>query len=168
MTAKTNLSAERLRELLNYDPLSGNLTWKIRTSNRIKVGDIAGALLLTGYLSISIDGKLHRAHRLVWLWVYGVWPDAELDHINGVRTDNRIANLRDVTSSMNQQNLRSARGGTHSGLLGVHKTDKVNKKWRASIKVDGKEKHIGIFFTKEAAQIAYLDVKRKLHVGCTI
>lgn len=167
--ASSSLTAERLRELLDYDPLSGNLTWKLRTSNRVKVGDVAGALLLTGYLSISIDGNLHRAHRLVWLWMYGVWPDADLDHINGIRTDNRISNLRDVCRSTNQQNLRKARGErTHSGMLGVYKSDKARKKWRSSIKTNGKDKHLGYFLTKEDAQFAYLEAKRQIHTGCTI
>ena len=169
MTAKTNLSAERLRELLDYDPLTGNFTWKLRTSNRIKVGDVAGTQMKTGYWSISIDGELYRAHRLVWLWIHGVWPDADIDHKNGIRTDNRIDNLRDASRSINQQNLRSARGdNTHSGLLGVYMTDKLEKPWRSSINVDGKDKYLGNFCTREEAQSAYITAKRMLHAGCTI
>lgn len=167
--ATSILTAQRLREVLDYDQATGVLSWKTRNSNRINIGDHAGAMLKTGYLSISIDGKLHRAHRLVWLWIHGVWPDGELDHINGVRTDNRIANLRDVSRTTNQQNLRSARGdNTHSGMLGVHLTDKIEKPWRSSIKTAGKYKHLGNFFTKEDAHSAYLDAKRKLHAGCNI
>lgn len=167
--ATSILTAQRLREVLDYDQETGILTWKIQSSNRIKVGSQAGAMLKTGYLSISIDGKLHRAHRLVWLWVHGVWPDDDLDHINGIRTDNRIANLRDVSRTTNQQNLRAARGdNTHSGMLGVYRTDKVGKPWRASIKIDGKDKHLGNFSTKEDSYSAYIDAKRKLHAGCTI
>lgn len=163
------LSAERLREVLHYDPETGVFTWKVRTSNRVNVGSAAGAMLKTGYLSICIDSKFYRAHRLAWLYVRGEWPKADIDHLNGKRTDNRFCNLRDASRSKNQQNLRKARGeNTHSGLLGVHRTDKVHKQWRASIKVDGKDKHLGNFSTKEAAHDAYLLAKRMHHEGCTI
>lgn len=165
---KPALTAERLREVLDYDPESGVFTWKVRTSNRVNVGDVAGAMLKTGYLSISIDGKLHRAHRLAWLHVHGAWPAADIDHVNGVRTDNRFANLRSATPSLNQQNLRSARGATASGLLGVYRTDKKHRPWRSSINVDGKDRHLGNFTSPEEAHAAYLAAKRRLHEGCTI
>lgn len=167
--AEAILSAERLREVLNYEPATGIFTWKVRTSNRVNIGDVAGAMLKTGYLSICIDSKFYRAHRLAWLYIHGDWPSADIDHLNGMRTDNRFCNLRDVSRSTNQQNLRKARGEkTHSGLLGVYRTDKVNNQWRACIKIDGKDVHLGNFRTKEAAHEAYLLAKRSHHEGCTI
>ena len=166
--AKAILSAARLREVLNYDPETGVFTWKVRTSNRVNVGAVAGAMLKTGYLSICLDGKFYRAHRLAWLFVRGEWPTADIDHLNGIRTDNRFANLRDASRSVNQQNLRAARGSTASGMLGVYRSDKKGKPWRSCIKVDGVDRHLGNYATPEAAQAAYIDAKRKLHEGCTI
>lgn len=163
-----NLTAARARELLDYDPALGTFTWKVRTSNRVNVGDPAGSMLKTGYLAVCVDGVLYRSHRLAWLYVNGAWPDRDIDHVNGVRTDNRITNLRDVSRSVNQQNLRAARGETASGVLGVYKSDRESKPWRASIKVDGKDKHLGRFRTKAEASSAYLSAKRSMHEGCTI
>lgn len=163
------LSAERLREVLNYNPETGAFTWKIRTSNRVAVGDIAGSLHnKSGYWFIFVDGKAYKAHRLAWLHVHGEWPAADIDHINGRRSENMLHNLRQATRSMNQQNLREARGDTASGLLGVYRNDKKNKPWRSSIKVDGKDRHLGNFADPQDAQRAYLAAKRKLHEGCTI
>lgn len=166
--ATSILSAERLREVLHYDPETGAFTWKVRTSNRVSVGAVAGAMLKTGYLSICIDRKFYRAHRLAWLFVHGEWPNADIDHLNGIRTDNRFVNLRAASRSVNQQNLRAARGSTASGMLGVYRSDKKGKPWRSCIKVDGVDRHLGNYATPEDAQAAYIDAKRKLHEGCTI
>ena len=164
------LNAERLREALNYYPDTGLFRWKIRTSNRVKVGDIAGAQnSKTGYQSISIDGKLHRSNRLAWLYVTGAWPAGDADHRNGVRADNRFENLRDVSRTVNLQNQRAARGNNRSsGLLGVSESKGRAKSWRASIKNEGRDQYLGRFHTKEEAHDAYLAAKRKLHEGCTI
>ena len=115
----SDLTAERLREVLDYGPDTGVFTWKIRTNSRVKVGDVAGALRPDGYIQISIDGRLHRAHRLAWLYVTGESPPDQIDHINGVRDDNRIANLRLATSAENKQNLRRAKSRNKTGFLGV-------------------------------------------------
>ena len=163
------LTAERLREVLHYEPESGAFTWLVTLSNRAPAGSKAGAHnKYTKYTSISIQGKLHRAHRLAWLYVTGAWPDRFVDHINGERSDNRWANLRQANGSLNQQNLRASRGDTCSGLLGVYQTDKKSHPWRASITVDGKDRHIGNFETKDEAYCAYLKTKRAMHEGCTI
>lgn len=163
------LTADRLREVLHYNAETGVFIWVKRLSNRAVEGSVAGALNRhTGYTSISIGGKLHRAHRLAFLYMTGAWPPHHIDHVNGSRSDNRWENLRPVSVSVNQQNLRSARGDTHSGVLGVHRTDKKSKPWCASIKVDGKERHIGNFETIEDASSAYIAAKRRLHEGCSI
>lgn len=155
-----DLTAGRLRELLDYDPDTGVFTWKISRRGRVKAGDVAGALRHDGYIQIGIDGRLHQAHRLAWLYVTGESPPSEIDHISCVRTDNRIANLRLATRSENQQNQSKAQKRNKTGFLGV---SPHQGKFQAQIKVDGKVRTIGRFPTPEAAHAAYLEAKRQLH-----
>ncbi len=105
-----------------------------------------------GYIIYNIDNKNYRAHRLAWFIYYGIWPQAHIDHINGVRDDNRICNLREVTVRKNQQNLRCHREG--KVLLGAH-WDKSKKKWTSNIRINGKSVHLGTFKTSQAAHEAY-------------
>jgi hypothetical protein len=158
------LTAEQVRELLDYDPETGRFTWRIAPRGH-KAGSQAGCIDSYGYVVIRIAGAGHKAHRLAWLIAYGEWPDDQIDHINGERSDNRIANLRSLTNQGNQQNRRTAHRGNSSGLLGV---SPKRGKWRAQIKVDGEKRHIGMFDTPEAAHAAYLEAKRKLHPTCSI
>ncbi len=115
-----DLTADRLRTLLSYNPETGVFTRNIRTSNRINVGDVAGSATEGGYWAIKIDGKSIKSHRLAWLYTYGCWPTNEIDHINGDPADNRIENLRDVSHEHNTQNTRRPRIDNASGFLGVH------------------------------------------------
>lgn len=160
------LTAERAREMLNYDAETGVLTWKVAVRS-VRRGDEAGNINARGYRVIKLDGARYRAHRLAWLITNGTWPTGELDHINGLKDDNRIANLRDVSRTINSQNQRRARSDSRSGLLGVS-FDKSRGKWRAGIGVDGRERHLGRFNTQDAAHDAYIDAKRQLHAGCTL
>jgi hypothetical protein len=116
-------------------------------------------------LEISVGGETYLAHRLAWMYVSGEWPTQEIDHIDGNPSNNRITNLRDISTAGNAQNQRIARGNSISGILGIHKR---HNKWRAVIMVDGKSTFIGSFQTKEIAQQAYIDAKRVMHFGCTI
>lgn len=102
----SDLTAERVRELLHYEPATGIFTRRIRTSNRTKVGAIVGADNGKGYLQISVDWRLYSAARLAWLYMTGEWPKEEIDHINRVRSDNRFSNLREATRSSNNCNRR--------------------------------------------------------------
>lgn len=105
----SNLTQERLREFLHYDPESGAFWWKVPSSIRARgerAGSLAGA---SGYRRISIKKKSYAAHRLAWLYIYGTWPTNEIDHINGVRDDNRIKNLRDVSGAENLANREKGR-----------------------------------------------------------
>ena len=154
------LTAERLRELLNYDRETG-----VFTRNEDRGGYAAGSASgckSHGYLTIKVDRIAYQAHRLAWLYVYGRWPRDQIDHINGIRDDNRIVNLREATGAKNQQNRRRATANNTTGVLGVswHKRD---KKFRASIQISGENKHIGYFNTAAAASLAYVTAKRKLH-----
>lgn len=159
-------TAERLREVLDYDPCTGVFTWKAPSGRRVKVGSQAGRIT-DGYRRIGVDGAQARAHRLAWLYVYGeLVPDGYvIDHINGDRSDNRISNLRVVTHSVNMQNQRRCTAASKSGLLGVRKYENA---WLSGIGVQGREIHLGSFKSPEAAHEAYLQAKRRLHEGCTI
>ena len=158
------LTAERLRELLHYDPETGVFTRLVR-SGPAKVGDAAGTATTSGYIQIRVDGGQYLAHRLAFLCMTGEWPSQFVDHVNGVRDDNRWSNLRPATPSENLQNVRRARADSQTGLLGVSRD---RQRFRAQIKVDGQHIYIGTFDTPEQAHAAYLAAKRKLHAGCTI
>lgn len=153
----------RLRELLNYNPATGVFTWRVKPNRRIAIGSEAGCLDPAGYVRIRVDGKQTHAHRIAWCYVYGSWPVGDVDHINGQRTENHIANLRDVSRTVNNQNQRAARGS--NPYLGV---SRMKKRWGAWITNARKSQYLGTFDTPEEAHAAYLAAKRKLHEGCAI
>jgi hypothetical protein len=161
------LTQQRLKELLCYDPDTGIFTNRITRGNRAISGRVAGSDDNNGYRQISLDYKMYFAHRLAWLYIFGHSPKGEIDHINGIKSDNRIVNLREASIAVNRQNLRKARRDSASGLLGAS-WNKAANKWVAMICFKGKSKFIGRFDTKEDAHIAYVDAKRRLHEGCTI
>lgn len=94
MNATPSLTAEQLRELLHYDQETGAFTWRVATSSRARVGDVAGRLNRNGHRYIGILGQTHVASRLAWLYVYGEWPNKRLEHVNNIADDDRIDNLR--------------------------------------------------------------------------
>lgn len=160
---KPTLTAERLREVLNYFPEEGVFVWKVTRSFKAIAGSVAGSeYKATGYLRIQIDGTSYLAHRLAWLHEYGEWPALDIDHINGEKADNRIANLREATTSQNGQNQHKAQSGNKSGVLGVYQ-DKTSCRWRAIIASGGRIYKLGHFDTKDEAHAAYLAAKRELH-----
>lgn len=138
---------ETLKKYLNYDKDTGVFTWKVRRANCIKIGDIAGTTNTNGHRQVRIEGKQFVLHRLAWLYVYGVLPDKELDHINGDKSDNRIENLREVSHGENMQNLPTYRNNT-SGKIGVHYDRNCNK-WIARISYKGERIILGVFTTFE-------------------
>ena len=161
------MTQTQLKQLLNYDHETGIFTWLVSSAVRIKVGSVAGNIegKSNGYVQIVIRGKSYKAHRLAWLYIFDKFPENMIDHINGIRSDNRIFNLRDVTRSENSQNQKKSQLGSASNLLGVtwHKCQ-----WRARVMLNGKDIHIGYFDCKYKAYNAYLNRKRMIHAACEI
>lgn len=138
------ITQERLKEVLHYDKDSGVFTWinKPKKAHRIKIGDIAGCLKEDGYIRLAIDGSRYYAHRLAWLYEYGYIP-YQIDHINQVRSDNRIVNLRESNDSLNMKNKTQYDNNT-SGVTGVY-WRKDRNRWIAKIRVDGEQIFLGMF-----------------------
>jgi hypothetical protein len=167
--AKSTLSIERLREVLDYDPDTGVFLWRVALG-RGKAGAVAGVLSPKGRRMIGIDQKNYTGARLAWFYVHGEWPRKQIDHINGVRNDNRIANLRDVTPSVNSENVRPGSRVNRSGSMGVNVSILPSGRVRfiARLRVRRKGLYLGSWNTREEAYAAYLTAKRLLHEGCTI
>jgi hypothetical protein len=162
----STLTAERVREVLDYDPETGLFAWKIKPAVRVNIGDRVGWKRGKGYLCANVDRQPYCLHRLAWLWFYGQWPSDEIDHINGVRDDNRIANLRIADRSINNQNLRRAqRNNRGSGLLGAYRH---SGRWQAQITFNGAAYCLGTFDTPTEAHQCYLGAKRLFHPGNTL
>jgi len=146
---KSSLTAERLRELLEYAPETGLFYWR-KHRGGVAAGQGAGSAHSGGYRLIVIDGIHHYAHRLAWLHVHGEDPKQEIDHINGIRTDNRIANLRQCSRRENARNKRRQ----NSRFKGVVLRP-ASGKWCAQIGLNGRSVYLGIYDTAEAAAAAY-------------
>ena len=159
---KTDLTAERARHLLAYDPQTGILTRRVALSRSTKVGDVAGyEHPVKRYVYLFVDGKRYFAHRVIWLMQTGAWPPETIDHRDGDRKNNRWSNLRLLSVGENNQN-RQRKSRNTSGLLGVSWMARANK-WRAQICVGRKVMYLGLHETKESAYEAYLAAKRAVH-----
>lgn len=156
-----DLTQTRLRDLVTYDPETGVMRWRI-PRRRARPGDIIGTRNEQGYLRVEINGRCYRVHRLIWLYVYGEWPPNEIDHINHVRDDNRLINLRLASPSQNQANKGPTQRNT-SGYKGVSWHSQC-KKWNAYITVRGRRKSLGLYPDKEQASAAYKAAAR-FHFG---
>lgn len=150
---------EILRDRFFYDIETGEFAYK-KSVGRNTAGTKAGTLHSTGYVHIGINGKTYKAHRLAWLWSFGSFPTRELDHINGIRSDNKMSNLRLATSSQNKQNVRNRKRQSQTGFIGVVAE---RSKFRAEISVDGKRKRLGTFETAEMAFAAYAQARANQH-----
>lgn len=155
-----NLDLECVRSLLTYDPKTGIFKWRQRASNR-PAGSVAGSKGANGYVYIAVKKRLVLAHRLAWFYVHGQWPDEQVDHINGSRSDNSLGNLRLASQSQNTCNGALRKTNT-SGYRGVS-WSKDKKKWVARIVKDRKQHVLGYFHDKEMAYLAYLDAAKELH-----
>lgn len=158
------ITQEQVRKAFNYDPESGILTW-VDGRRRTKIGKIAGSLRSDGYYDIRFNYKLIRAHRLIWMYMYGYFPD-QIDHINGIRGDNRLCNLRESNNHLNHHNVKRKKrlesSEFKSRFLGVSWSYR-RKKWIAQIKLNRKGYHLGAFDIEEDAAQAYKDAKLRLH-----
>lgn len=163
---------ELLRKVYSYDPATGQFLYvgKVGVARRVFIGDVATTTACDGYERLSAYYCGFPAHKVAWLFATGAWPRHEIDHINGDKRDNRIANLRDVTRAVNAQNIRRAMPHSKSGVLGAHaNTNKrAKKRFQSAVKLDGVQVRLGAFETADQAHAAYVEAKRRLHDGCTI
>lgn len=161
------LDVQYLKENLSYDPATGLFKWIKRKGGRAFNSE-PGNTMPNGYKRIKLPSGSYLQHRLAWLYMTGVMPTKFIDHIDGNPSNNKFDNLREVSQSLNIQNRRKAsKANKSSKLLGVsyHSRDKL---WRARIMINGKDMCIGYFKDKFEAHNAYLEAKRKHHLGCTI
>ncbi len=143
------LTQEDLHSKLYYDKDTGIFTWLDQKGSKVN-GKVAGSLNSQhGYINIQLDGDMHRAHRLAWLYIYGSFPTNQIDHINGIPDDNRLCNLRDVESVYNNRN-RSIQNNNTSGVMGVT-LDKRYNIWTVRIGTGKERKYIGSFKDKRQA-----------------
>ena len=154
----------KIKEYLKYDKDTGKLTWIQRPSRRIKIGDEAGSLSHYGYVEIGFNGTLIKAHRIAWFLHYNEDPKDQIDHINGIREDNKIDNLRVVSNRKNSQNNKRNRNGK---LVGAYRR-KGKSRWESSVYIDGKYNYLGVYSTEQEAHDAYINklqgVTNELHV----
>ncbi len=144
------MDIESLRKHLSYDPATGVLTWLIAAARRVKPGDEAGCFdRATGRVRVRVAGKMYLRSRVGWALTYGKWPTGEVDHINGDRSDDRSANLRDVPRKVNAQNTRKAKGVYQRGAS-----------WAAKITASGRGIHLGTFKSEAEARAAWCAAKR--------
>ena len=165
--AKADLSAERVREILNYNPDTGVFTWRAKPHKKassVVVGTIAGNVDDQGYIRIYIARFAYKAHRIAWMYVTGEPAPSIIDHINGDRTDNRFDNLRLATRSLNNQN-RKYKSRSKKTALGVFSTKKGGFTARISVTICGRKLsiHLGTYETEKEASDIYAGAKSLLH-----
>lgn len=172
MSTNPSIAIDTLRQLLRYDPETGFLFWLPRdvqtftsvrfgkTWNTRNAGRVAGRIdEITGYNKIMLQGIPRLGHRLAWAIHYGEYPSGTIDHINGIRCDNRLNNLRNVSHSANMRNIKKPITNT-SGIVGVHWC-KRDKNWRASIQVSRKTKYLGNYDRFEDAVAARKEAEQR-------
>ena len=142
-----------LRQLFDYDPNTGALTWAI-DKGKVKMGQPAGWIAL-GYRCVRIDGVEYRAHRLIWMWVHGRDPVEQIDHINSDRADNRLVNLRECSHADNTRHGFTGRGA------GIGRTGSRVSPWQAFITFRGKFRNLGRYATKAEARTARAAAERQ-------
>lgn len=187
MADKAVITPDLCRQLLRFEPETGRLYWRVRTPDLFPGTAMrspqhacnnwnaryAGQEAFTsidgrGYRVGAIKDRLFRAHRVAFAVWHGRWPSGFIDHKNGIRTDNRPANMREVDCATNLQNLQGVTArNTGSNLLGVTLI-KSSGRYLARIQTAGRVQHLGVHATPEAAHEAYITAKRRLHKGCTI
>ena len=155
-----SITQQQLQQTLNYNPDTGIFTWA-NDSKRVKAGTKAGTITNQGYVRIKILDKVYMAHRLAWLYVYGVMPSEQIDHINHDKANNRIENLREATNQQNQFNKPKSKY-SKSNYKGISFHKKSNK-WLAQININKVNTYLGIFDTEEEAALAYQNKSKEIH-----
>ena len=156
---------EYLKTLFDVDLTTGKVTWRVHRRSHagvVRPGVEAGWMLKGGYRYLTVDQRDIGAHRFVWAVGTGAWPKGHIDHINGIRNDNRFCNLREATQAENNQNHHGMRSNNTSGVKGVH-FDKKRGKWLAQISANRKHVHLGRFDTIEQATEAIRAGRAKYH-----
>ena len=157
------LTASKAAQQLSYDPETGVFRWLQKRNNRSLAGSVAGGINSGGYRNIALLGKCYRAGRLAVLMMTGEWPPQEVDHIDGVRDNDRWSNIRLASRTLNNRKKSRARVDSASGVLGVTAS---RGRWKAVIEANGKSRHIGLFDTIEAASAAYRAAKAQRDLEC--
>lgn len=152
------ITQSELKNILHYDPDTGLMKWVVN-HKRVRAGSIAGCVNARGYIQVGIARRMYFAHRLAFLYQTGGWPPVHVDHINGLKTDNRWCNLRPVTPAENTKN--AARSSSNkSGVTGVSWAARLGK-WRATIKAEGSLKYLGVFDDLDEAASARKSAEQK-------
>lgn len=160
LSKEAALTHEYLTDTFNYCPDTGIFTYKVTKGSRAVAGNRAGTLNNIGYRLIKIKEYLYLEHRLAWFYCFKEWPTGVLDHINRVRDDNRLDNLREVTESDNLHNMSTPKRNS-SGIKGV---SMQSGRWCARIMINRKEVHLGRYDTKEEAAEAYNRYKEENNI----
>lgn len=135
------MTQDELRSLLDYDPLTGVFLWKVARGGSVRAGEVAGTFCTKGYRKIIVGGISYKAHRLAWFYVHGEWPAEQIDHINRVKDDNRIANLRVVSNGENRANTEPNR----NNAIGAKNVHPVRNHYRVMVRRDKRNHHVGYF-----------------------
>jgi hypothetical protein len=158
--ARTDLTAEFVRDVFNYNSITGKLTWKIRLSNKCMIGSEVGHIDKDGYRVVGIQRRRYYVQRIIWLWVTGEWPEREIDHEDMNRANNIWTNLRVATTSQNQYNCLAHKHNT-SGFKGVSYNKNAGR-YEARIRLVGRLIHLGLFDTAEDAAVAYVEAAKRI------
>lgn len=150
------ITLDKICQLLEYDPATGIFLWKLPMGNTSS-GKQAGTLKPDGYIRIQIEGRLYYAHRLAWLVSYGEWPPSMVDHIDGDRKNNSLANLRSATLTENNRNRKRVSTKHKKGVK------KNGNRWQGRIRAGKKQIHLGTFKTEDEAHAAYCKAAKELH-----
>ncbi|WP_144259486.1 HNH endonuclease [Methylocystis sp. ATCC 49242] len=145
-------SVERLKELFRYDEETGKLYWRV-SKGPVKAGSEAGTITIKGYLRVTVDGKPHMVHNIIYAIYHNKWPHLEVDHRNRIRMDNSISNFREATRS---DQIRNQVKNNALGFRGVYYCkDRISRPYYSQIRLNGKLRTLGFFATPQEAARAY-------------
>ena len=157
---RDEITADLVRKLFAYDPLTGIVTRRINRCSIAREGAVVGTLSTRGYLRVHIGSRAYQLHRVIWLHVHGRWPLDLIDHINGITADNRLDNLREATHAENSRYKRH-RSGCKAPYKGIMRTR--SGRWQAQICLHGKNHGLGTFDTPELAHATYVSAAKKFY-----